>query len=110
MKIAHITIQTIFFFNDMEFNEIYISLIESAEVQDDEIILFTLNSEYHVFIDEMDCECFDPWRTLRLFERFARQFGIEECLPQVQERFMNLEKDILQMKRDNTARLPDNSL
>lgn len=90
--------------------EIHTSLIESAEVQEDEIILFTLNSEYHVFIDEMDCECFDPWRTLRLFERFARQFGIEECLPQVRERFVNLEKDILQMKRDITARLLDNAL
>ena len=90
--------------------EIHTSLIESAEVQQDEIILFTMNSEYHVYIDEMDCDCFDPWRTLRLFERFARQYGIEECLPEVRERFLTLEKELLQLKRDISARLPDNAL
>ena len=46
--------------------EIHTSLIESAEVDDNEITLFTLNSEYHVSIDEMDCDCYDPWRSLRL--------------------------------------------
>lgn len=90
--------------------EIHTSLIESAEVQEDELILFTLNSEYHVCIDEMDSDCFDPWRTLRLFERFARHFGIEECLPEVRERFLTLEKELLQLKRDISARLPDNAL
>ena len=39
--------------------EIHTSLIEGAEISDGELILSTLNSEYHVTIDEMDCECFD---------------------------------------------------
>ncbi|MGN1341481.1 MAG: hypothetical protein ACI4WS_14400 [Oscillospiraceae bacterium] len=90
--------------------EIHTSLIESAEVQENEIILFTLNSEYHVFIDEMDCDCFDPWRSLRIFERFARHYDIEECLPVVRERFLTIEKELLQLKQDIYARLPDNAL
>ena len=90
--------------------EIHTSLIENAEVRGDEIVLFTLNSEYHVLIDEMNCECFDPLRTLRLFERFARQYEIEECLPQVRERFLVLERELIQLKEENSSRLPDNSL
>ena len=90
--------------------DIHTSLIESAEVRDDEIILFTLNSEYHVFISEMDCDGFEPWRTLRLFERFARNYGIEECLPDVKHRFLELEGELLQLRRDISEKLPDNSL
>lgn len=90
--------------------EIHTSLIESAEVDDNEITLFTLNSEYHVFIDEMDCDCYDPWRSLRLFERFARNFSIESCIPEVREHYLSLEKMLLQMKRDISSRLPENSI
>ncbi len=90
--------------------EIHTSLIESAEVREDEILLFTLNSEYHVYIDEMNCDCLDPWRSLRVFERFARRYEIEECLPEVRERYLALEKEILRLKSDISSRLPDNSL
>lgn len=90
--------------------EIHTSLIESAETGDGELILFTLNSEYHVRLDEISCECFDPWRSLRIFERFAVQYEVSECLPQVRERFLGMEKELLQLKQDICARLPDNSL
>lgn len=90
--------------------EIHTSLIESAEAEDGEIVLFTLNSEYHVSIDEMDCDCFDPWRSMRLFERFAHKFGIESCLQEVREQYLLLEKQIIQLKQDISARLPDNAI
>lgn len=90
--------------------EIHTSLIESAEAADGEIILFTLNSEYHVSIDEMDCECFDPWRSLRVFERFSEKFGITECMDEVRKRYAVLEKEQLELCRSISSRLPDNSL
>lgn len=90
--------------------EIHTSLIESAEINGEELILFTLNSEYHVRFDEMDCECFDLWRSLRLFERFAQKFGITECLDKVRERFIALEKRQLEIRSDISGRLKDNSL
>lgn len=90
--------------------EIHTSLIESAEYGDGEIILFTLNSEYHIRIDEMDCDCFDPWRSFRIFERFAQRFEITECLDEARKRFVELEKEQLDVRNSICGRLPDNAL
>lgn len=90
--------------------EIHTSLIESAEVSDGEIVLFTLNSEYHVSIDDMDCDSFDLWRSLRIFERFAEKFDITECMDEVRRRFAVLEKEHLELRNSIVSRLPDNSL
>ncbi len=90
--------------------EIHTSLIESAEISDDGLTLSTLNSEYRVRIDEMDCEHFDPWRSLRLFERFAQKYGIADCLDEVRERYSVLEKEQLEMRSAISSRLHDNSL
>ncbi len=89
--------------------EIHTSMIESAEVADGEIILSTLNSEYHVRIDEMDCECFDLWRSLRTFEVFAQRFDIMDCLPEVREHYIQLEKEQLRLRSEIYGKLTDNS-
>ena len=90
--------------------EIHTSLIEGAEISDGELILSTLNSEYHVTIDEMDRECFDPWRSLRMFEKFANKFGIEECLSDVRKKYLELEKEQLDMRAEISSKIKDNSL
>ena len=90
--------------------EIHTSLIESAETADEELILYTLNSEYHVRYDEMDCECYDLWRSLRIFERFAHKFGIDGCLDRVRERFAKLEKQQLELREEISSRMGSNSL
>lgn len=89
--------------------EIHTSLIESVEVGDGELILSTLNSEYHVRIDEMDCECYDLWRSLRTFEIFAERFDITSCLREVRDRYMELEKEQLRQRREIAGKLTDDS-
>lgn len=90
--------------------EIHTSLIESAEYSDGEIILSTLNSEYHVLVDEIGCEYYDPWRSLRVFERFAEKYELSECLNEIRGKYTELEKQILTERDELSARLQENSL
>ncbi len=90
--------------------EIHTSLIESAEYSDGEIILSTLNSEYHVLVEDIGCEYYNPLRSLRVFERFAENCGLTGCLDEVRAGYAGLEKQLLLERGELCGRLRDNSL
>ena len=92
--------------------EIHTSLIEEAEysADEEEFILHTLNSEYHVKIIDMYCECYDPMRSMWLFEKFAEYHGIEEAMEQVAAHYRKLSSELTDMKKELYDRLSDNSL
>lgn len=91
-------------------SEIHTSLIESAEYDGETIALFTMNSEYRLSIAEMDCENYDAMRSLRIFERFAREFGLMMCLPQVTSHYMELDRYLSETRAEIHSRLKDGSL
>lgn len=90
--------------------EIHTSLIESAEYADGEMILYTLNSEYHLPVDDIGCEYYDPWRSLRVFERFAEKFGLLGSLGDIRAGYAELEKHLLLERDELCGSLHDNSL
>lgn len=92
--------------------EIHTSLIEEAEYRESEaaFVLHTLNSEYHVNICDMHCECYDPMRSLWLFERFAQYHGLENSMERVVSRYREISREISGMKKALYGKLRDNSL
>lgn len=91
-------------------SQIHTSLIESAEFTGNELLIYTCNSEYHLSLDEMSCECFEPMRSLRVFERFAMSFDLSDLLDSVRERFFDMNRELMQLQQQIYDRLPDNSL
>ena len=91
-------------------SEIHTSLIESAEYDGETITLYTLNSEYRLSISEMDCECFDALRSLHIFERFAREYGLMRCLPLVADHYHQLDGYLRSTRAEIHSRLKNGSL
>lgn len=89
---------------------IHTSLIESAEYDGEAITLFTLNSQYRLSIAEMDCQGYNAMRAFRVFERFAREYGLMKCLPQVSDHYAGLDEYFRNMKTELHSRLKDGSL
>ena len=94
----------------MDGSKIQTTLIESAEYDGETISLFTQNSEYRLSISEMDCECFDALRSLHTFERFAREYGLMRCLPQVREHYHALDSYLHSMQYEIHSRLRNGSV
>lgn len=90
--------------------EIHTSLIESAEEEEDGLILRTLNSEYHVSYDEMDCEYLDPLRSLRIFERFWAKHGSGGIPAEVVARYSDMDTELFAERRSIEERLPEGAL
>ena len=90
--------------------EIHTSLIESAEFDGEAIRLFTMNSEYRLSVSEMDCECFDALRSLHIFERFAREYGLMRCLPQVADHYSELDRYLRSTRSEIHSRLRNGSI
>ncbi len=88
---------------------IHTSLIQSAEYDGERIHLYTFNSDYSLSIGDLDCECFDALRSLRLFERFSREFGLMQCFPQVRDHYIELDGWINDSNNEINGRLHNGS-
>lgn len=89
---------------------IHTSLIESAEYDGEAITLFTMNSEYRLSISEMHCQGCNAMRAFRVFERFARKFGLMKCLPQVCDHYAGLDEYFRNTRSELHSRLKDGSI
>lgn len=90
--------------------QIHTSIIESVEVNGDEILLYTRNSEYHLPFDEISCDCYAPMSSMRVFERFALEFGLSDVLGRVRERYLDMDRELMRFQQEIYDKLPDNSL
>lgn len=88
---------------------IHTSEIKSAEF-DGDILIHTKNSTYLLSIDEMNCEKENVHKALGLFEYFARDMDIDECLPQIKLRCEELEKNNADFHSRISRKLPENAL
>lgn len=92
--------------------EIHTSMIDDVKFSRDEMafVLHTLNSEYQVKISDMDCECYDPLRSMCLFGKFAEYHGIEDSVKYVARRYADIHSSVESLKEELYGRLRDNSL
>ncbi len=93
-------------------SDIHTSLIEEVEFSREEgaFVLHTLNSEYLVKISDMDCECYDPLRSMCVFGKFAEEHDIEDSMELVARRYGEVAAEVAGFKRELTEKLPDRSL